>query len=1484
MKQAPSFRLSGAFLRILWSFLAFALSGTSALQAAPTTLADRFDNPPDEARPWAFWYWLKGAISKEGITADLEAMADHGLGGANLMPLISPDEVPFWEPPVETLSPEYWNMVRHAVNEADRLGLKLGFHVGPGFSLAGGPWITPELSMQRVVWSETTLELGIAKTVELQLEQPPAEEDYYGDLAVFAYPAFSGSAQGAERYRPRVLSSVEGDFSGLADPENDEAFRSDDAATITYVYPQPVLVRSLRVRPQGNNFQALRLRVEASEDGERFELVKALEPPRHGWQFSGQAYTYALPETRARYFRFVYDPAGSEPGAEDLDFAKWTPRLRVRGLELSSVPRINEFEGKSAAVWRIADWTDEAMPAIARHDLVDLSDHVSADGTLTWEAPAGDWHILRIGHTATGATNYTGGAAEGLEADKLNPEAIKLQFESWFGETERQVGEALFRRVVKVFHSDSWEAESQNWSPVLAAEFEARRGYALEPWLPVFAGIPVESAEASERFLHDLRKTISELINENYFGTLAELAHAHGTEFSSESVAPTMVSDNLRHHGTIDLPMGEFWLHSPTHDKPFDMRDAVTGAHIYGKRLIQAEAFTQLRIAWDEAPHNLKALGDQHFALGVNRFVFHVFMQTPWVDRLPGVSLNGVGLFFQRGQTWWEQGRAWVDYLARSQAVLQSGEPVADVAVFAGEELPSRSVTPDRLVPTLPGIFGEERVAAEKARLANVGLPRMQEPKGVRSSANSTDLGDWSDPLRGYAYDSLNLDVLLNHAKVRDGRLMLDGGAEYGVLVLPGERRMNPEGGKRMSVALAEKLLSFARQGLPIVLQEKPESVWSRTDDDTALERTIEALLAEPSVHLGAYTQDDFSAWGVERAVKIEEFHGGFAQDIAWTHRRTDAKEIFFLSNQQDANRRLKLSFRVAGRPPEVWNPVTGERLEASRWEVVNGRTELELQFAPSEALFVVFGESIESTSRDDGPNWIPAVPHQRLDAPWKVTFPGREEPVIYQRYLDSWTIHEDTAVSHFSGTATYTRTFDFDPSVAEGRVWLDLGMVKDVAEVWLNGEHLGIVWTAPWRLEVTDVLREGENSLRIEVTNTWHNALIADEARPENERQLWTNAPFRLEDEELEAAGLLGPVILLNEVPGREPPLPVIPVPEEISSNAREVSVAEMQAVYEEVKTPFKYGVVLKGGAGEKLDCPNVFRHGDKWYMMFVGITDGIGYQTFLAESDDLLHWTRLGTILPFPESGWDRWQGDGGVSLMDFTWGGSHELQTYGGRYWMSYIGGSMPGYETDPLSAGLASTLNPSLAEPWERFDGNPILSPNGPFTRPFEMKTVYKSHIIWDHEERLGWPFVMYYNGKEERGGGHEAIGMAVSEDLKTWHRYGEDWVVYNEGELPWAITGDPQIVKMGELWVMFYFGAFWKPGAFDTFAVSYDMVNWTKWEGEDLVSPSEPYDAQFAHKPWVIKHDGVVYHYYCAVGDEGRVIALATSKDLSVSSK
>lgn len=336
-------------------------------------------------------------------------------------------------------------------------------------------------------------------------------------------------------------------------------------------------------------------------------------------------------------------------------------------------------------------------------------------------------------------------------------------------------------------------------------------------------------------------------------------------------------------------------------------------------------------------------------------------------------------------------------------------------------------------------------------------------------------------------------------------------------------------------------------------------------------------------------------------------------------------------------------------------------------------------------------------------------------------------------------------------------------------------------------------------------------------------------------------------------------------------------------------VTGAKMKEVYEQIKTPYKYGLVMAEDKNKKMDCPSIFRKGDSWYMVYL-IFNGRGYETWLAQSADLLHWESKGRVLSFGdgvktgEEHWDDNQKAGYVSLQDLRWGGSYALQSYKNRYWMSYLGGSAKGYEAGELSIGIAYTSkDPAVVHEWERLD-RPVLTPVDINAGWWDNHTLYKSNIIWDKARKTGHPFIMYYNANGDsvnKKGGAERIGMAVSDDMEHWMRPRRDPLLDHHS----GITGDPYIQRIGDVWVMFYFGAFWKgaSGAFNRFACSYDLVNWTDWTGPNLIEPSEPYDAEFAHKSFVVKWKGVVYHFYCAVDKkENRGIAVATSVDMGKS--
>ena len=1047
------------------------------------TLDEAFRNPTGDAKPWTLWYWMYGAISEEGVRADLRSMAEAGLGGAYLVTIRSSDDkrgVPF-QGDADQLSENWWQRVGAAFDEADKLGLQLGVHICDGFALAGGPWISPAESMQQVVKSETIV-VGGEQT--LHLAKPAHKENYYEDIALVALPM-----KGAElAVKPAVsVETLAADANEQQRASIDEkgVIRARKDCRIYYTFPEEVEVHAVEVILSGNNYQAHRLKMQVKNAAGDYELVSQLEPARHGWQNTDFQSTYAIPTTVGREFAFDWTPVGSEPGSEDLDAAKWAPNLKIKEIRFIGSPRIHQWEGKAGFVWRVARET--TAKEVAAADCIQLDEVIDLTAALQGDEahvmlPEGSWRILRIGHTTTGHTNATGGAGRGLECDKFSRAAVSKQIDNWFGKVYRTIDPEVAKRVLKILYVDSWECGSQNWSDSFAAEFKARRGYDLMPWMPLFAGVPMVSAEKSEQVLRDVRETIGELIHDVFFDVLAAKADEYDCRFTAESVAPTMVSDGMYHYDKVDLPMGEFWLNSPTHDKPNDMMDAISGGRVYGKRIISAEGFTTLRGVWDETPKMLKPLLDRNYALGLNRLVYHVYTHNPWMNRRPGMTLDGIGLFYQRDNTWFKYGaKGMNDYVARCQTLLQFGVPVVDLAVFTGEEMPRRSILPDRLAPMLPGLFGAERVESERVRLANAGQPMRTKPVGVKHSANMADPEMWINPLRGYAYDSFNRDALVRLAEVKDGCVVVPGGGQYRIFVIPEVRPMNPN--QPMSAEVQAKIEELRRGG--VIVLDKP------------------------------YTAEDFAAYGLERDVEV-------AADVAWTHRRSECGkiDIYFFSNQRDEAREVTASLRASGRVPEIWNPMTGEVTDAAAWRTVNNRTEVDLSLEAGESLFVVLRRQGESQVVT--PKRVAIAPLD-LTSDWWLTFHLDDEGVRTERtkQLFDWSTSPEWRLKHFSGTVTYRTTFRYR---AKGdRVILHLPAVHDVAAVKLNGKACGIVWTAPYEVDVTEAIRRGENELIIEVQNTWANALVGADTGKAPFRNIWTNAPYRRPTQELLPAGLVG-------------------------------------------------------------------------------------------------------------------------------------------------------------------------------------------------------------------------------------------------------------------------------------------------------------------------------------------------------------------------
>jgi hypothetical protein len=957
-------------------------------------LAESFAHPPESARPWVYWFWANGNVTKEGITADLEAMQRVGIGGVLIMdvdPAVPPGPVAF--------ASTQWREIFHfTCAEANRLGLEVNLYNAAGWAGSGGPWITPELSMQKVVWSETAVE-GPRHFAEA-LPNPEAVAGYYQDIAVLAFPA-----------------------------------PSDDSYRI------------------------------------------------HDIQFKATFETKSVPY--------------------DTEFG--LPPLPISFPSLPSASRIEQTQ--------IRDLT----PAFE-------------NGRLAWEVPDGKWTVLRFGHTSTGVDNHpTPKAGRGLECDKLSREAIELHFSKFLGKVISDAGPLAGKTLVST-HIDSWESGAQNWTAKFRDEFQKRCGYDIVPFLPVMTGRAVSDLEISERFLWDLRKTISDLLIENYAGGLRELAHQHGLRLTIEAYDGDPC-DEMGYAARADEPQGEFWLGRDYFPQVYRswqwFANMVSAAHVYGKKIIAAESFTSMPGEdWLAHPATLKPLGDWALCAGINRLVFHRYAMQPWMDRAPGMTMGPFGVHYERTQTWWEESKGWHEYLTRSQFMLRQGLFVADICYLQPE-----------------------------------GAPMRFRPPGV-------DMHSADPPTApGYNFDGCTPEVVLTRMAVKDGRIVLPDGMSYRLLVLPEPGDM--PGAGTMTPQLLGKIAELVNEGMILVgprptrspslsgypacdqkLEKIADQLWGDCDGLNVTEHRY----GKGRVIWGQTPQQALQAMGVP-----PDFSSGRQSSFRYIHRRTeDGTDIYFLANKKSVPVEEVCSFRGDGRRPEFWWPETGRIERPALYEESNGCIRLPIRLAESGSVFVVFssnsavetdritlvmhngealteaGGHIQIMRGPDNshesliwrPGWyslltaggkqrnlkVPALPEPvAITGPWDVRFApdwGAPARVEFPKLI-SWTEHADPGIRYFSGRATYRKEIQIPPSMpAKGyRVWLDLGEVQVIASVRLNGQPLGDLWKPPFRLDITDAAHAGASSLELVVVNLWPNRLIGDANLPEDCE--WEESPF---------------------------------------------------------------------------------------------------------------------------------------------------------------------------------------------------------------------------------------------------------------------------------------------------------------------------------------------------------------------------------------
>ena len=1152
--------------RIAKRILQYITFGMVAYAGHADSFRTDFQEPPQNYRPETWFHLIGGNVDKAGLTADLEAIQGAGIQGIQLFHGRG-GRWPGVDRQIETLSPTWDGMIEHVADETRRLDLRFTMQNCPGWATSGGPWITPDNTMRHLIWSRHNVRGG--QRLSLPLDRPqPSTENWrdYRDVAVLAFPTPAGDADpyllptairsnrsdlpwmdlAAGKADTSIVISAPGipAWMGRPEPETEER-----PVWIEVDFAEAVNLRAIELPPvsvfvRRHYFDpATAVRIEAEVNGRWVDVVRR-EVPRGTWQ-DRQAWVplvLALPDRKARTFRITFE-------GDRL--------LELNHLRFLAAARSHDWRGQAGYALRSMDRSTrpEQDPAawVRKDTIIDLSDRMQPDGTLSWQAPRGDWTVVRFGHVNTGEQNKPAPPeATGFECDKLSVSGIEQHFAGYIGRVAAPGGPADGGRLQGVL-IDSWEAYTQTWTPKMEDKFEDFRGYALRQWLPALAGWVVDDHLSSERFLRDWRATINDLLVNNYYGRFAELAHAHGLELYFETaVGDVMPGDILQYYSKADVPMAEFWLpNNPVRAglaaKPF--APVASAAHIYGKPRVGVEAYTNGRLAWNEHPFRLKYFTDYHYTQGVNHVIFHTYTHNPLLDAAPGTSFGSrIGTPFLRGQTWWQHMPLFTAYLARSQFLLQRGQPVADVLWYLGDDL-------DHMPPQ------------------NAPFPQ------------------------GHRFDYLNQDALLNRIEVVDGKLSIPEGATWKVLWLPEEhcRRMTPETLLRLRQLLHDGATVIG--GAPL---ESP-TLSGGPDTERTFNALVEELWGEPGAPRGhRQIGKGRLLWGHDLEFTLQYLeiepdvigHGA----ATWFHRRTDDQEIYFVAAGRLAPLSANLRFRAQGRP-ELWDPLTGAVQPVMVYHQEGDHTVVPLDLPAAGSIFVVFHNEASQPqftgiTRDGAPlvdatdltqvdpgtplsihgvqddeavqPWVDtpfpdgqflsdgrrfvawkdghyAFKHGTrtlashrvsgtreltMNGPWTLTFPsGWDTPeTVDLPTLQPWSALPDRATRAFSGTATYSSEIDLGDLPTDGAVMLDLGRVEQIAEVAINGQTVATLWAPPFRLDITPYVKAGVNRIEVKVTNTWRNRLAYDASLPEKERKTWAihtpgaNAP-------VEPAGLIGPV-----------------------------------------------------------------------------------------------------------------------------------------------------------------------------------------------------------------------------------------------------------------------------------------------------------------------------------------------------------------------
>jgi hypothetical protein len=1046
------------------------------------SIQQSFTMPHDTNTVWCYYYWIGDDISKHGVTADMEAMKEFGIGAA-LIGNINPAEV---DGPVPLFSDLWWEIMVHAVNEGHRLGIDVGFFNCPGWSQSGGPWVTYEMAMRHKVFTEARVKGG--KRVEVKLEKP---SDEFQDTYVLAFQSidaenkYLNNSNSSVKVQPNISAP-----SRWLDGNNSSAalfdIRNQNQYIIEIEAQQPISARSIKLFPSTQPFKC-NVDLFAWQDG-AYKLIRSFLFDRSNTSEQVGPVIYgplalALPEITSDKFKLVCTNLESPESHAGFSQIKISEAAVFQEYIEKTLGKMDPtpFPEFDAYLWDMQMNVNDKNLLIANS--IDISEYMDKDGVVSWDAPEGNWTILRMGMTPTGTRNSPAAPqGKGYEIDKASAELASFHFDQFMGEIIRRIPEESLP-ALKYVIADSYEMGSQNWTDGFDERFEKKYGYNPIKYLPVFSGRIVGSVEESERFLWDLRRAMADDIAYEYVGGLRKASNKHGLKLWLENYGHWgFPAEFMQYGGQSDLVAGEFWNEGILGNT--ECKSASSAANMYGKPFTSAEVFTAAWAGYTRHPALLKKRGDWSFTEGINHYVLHLYIHQPDDIRIPGINAD-FSTEFNRHNTWFKQGKNWVDYARRCQHLLQKGKYVADVMYYIGEDVPKMS---GRRNPELPN---------------------------------------------GYSYDYINAEVILERLTVKDGRFVLPDGLSYSLLVLPDFETMRPN-----VLAKIEELIKLGGT----VMGPKPThspSLENYPHADEQIKEIASRLWIDKYeqgklVHQykkgylldGLDIQEALDLIGVSKDIDL-----GSDVPVLWIHRAKPGMNIYFLTNQSEEYISFNPVFRVKGLKPQLWDAVTGEIRHLNDYTTDQDGIRVPIKMKPLESWFVVFtNEANDAVNVGFTKNFPDKEIIQQIDSQWIVDFKNKEigpdEPVSFKT-LGSWTESKDSKIKYYSGTATYKTTFEINNIPELGNIVINLGDVGVMAEVKLNGNRLGQRWIKPWDYSVGEFLKQGENILEVEVVNVWRNRMVKDMMLPEDERYTWFIAHDIVAGEELPAAGLLGPVTL---------------------------------------------------------------------------------------------------------------------------------------------------------------------------------------------------------------------------------------------------------------------------------------------------------------------------------------------------------------------